>query len=90
MGYRPVLLLSRDDAYDVRDFVIVSAVTTRFRNIPAEVLLGPEDGLPRSSVVNLDTIDTIPKVALQERIGVLTSEKAQAVNEALRFALGLD
>ena len=90
MGHRPVLLLSRNDAYDIRDMVIVSPVTTRVRNIPAEVPLGPEDGLPRPSMVNLDTIDTIPRDALQERITILTPEKVDAVNNALRFALGLD
>ncbi len=90
VGHRPVLLLSRDEAYDIRDMVIVSPVTTRVRNIPAEVPLGPEDGLPRPSMVNLDTINTIPKDALQERITVLTPGKVQAVNDALRFALGLE
>ena len=90
IGHRPVLLLSLDEAYHVRDLVIVSPVTTRVRNIPAEVPLGPEDGLPRPSIVNLDTIDTIPKVALQERITALSPEKVQAVNIALRFALGLE
>ena len=90
VGHRLVLLLSRDEAYDIRDMVIVSPVTTRVRNIPAEVYLGPEDGLPRPSMVNLDTIDTIPKDALQERITVLTTEKIEAVNHALRFALGLE
>ena len=90
VGHRPVLLLSRDESYDIRDMVIVSPVTTRVRNIPAEVDLGPEDGLPRRRRVNLDTIDTIPKDALQERITVLTTEKVEAVDHALRFALGLE
>ncbi len=85
-----MLLLSRDEAYDIRDMVIVSPVTTRVRNSPAEVYLGPEDGLPRPSMVNLDTIDTIPKDALQERITGLAPEKVEAVNNALRFSLGLE
>ena len=85
-----MLLLSRYEAYDIRDLIIVSPVTTRVRNIPAEVPLGPEDGLRRPSVVNLDTIDTIPRDALQSRITALTPEKVRAVNDALRFALGLD
>ena len=85
-----MLLLSRDEAYDIRDLVIVSPVTTRVRNIPTEVPLGPEDGLPRPSMVNLDTIDTVPRTALQERITGLTPEKVEAVNNALRFALGLE
>ncbi len=89
-GHRPVLLLSRDEAYDIRDFVIVSPVTTRVRNIPTEVPLGPEDGLPRPSMVNLDTIDTIPKANLQEYLTSLSPEKLLAVEAAIRFALGME
>jgi mRNA interferase MazF len=64
-------------------------VTTRIRSIPAEVSLGPEDGLPRDCVANLDTIITIAKESLHTRIASLRSEKMQAVDVAIRFALGL-
>ena len=89
-GRRPVVLLSRDDAYAVRALVTVAPVTTRIRSIPAEVPLGPEDGLPRDCVVNLDTIITIAKNSLQARIASLRSAKVQAIDAAIRFALGLD
>jgi Arc/MetJ family transcription regulator len=39
----------------------VAPVTTRIRRIPAEVPLGPAEGLSRACVVNLDTITTIPR-----------------------------
>jgi len=48
-GRRPVLLLSRDEAYSVRELITVAPVTTRMRRIPSEVPLGLEDGLPKSS-----------------------------------------
>jgi mRNA interferase MazF len=89
-GRRPILLLSRDEAYSVRNQITVAPVTTRIRGICSEVLLGPEDGLPKQCVANLDTIGTIPKVALRERISLLPREKMQAVNAAIRFALSLD
>ena len=88
-GRRPVLLLSRNEAYLVRDLVTVAPLTTRIRDIPTEVPLGAEDGLPRECVVNLDTIATIPKASLTERIATLSSEKLVTVEKALRFALGL-
>ncbi len=88
-GSRPVLLLSREEAYRVRALVIVAPVTTRIREIPAEVALGHEDGLPKSCVVNLDTIVTISKSALRERITALRLEKLLAVEEAIHFSLGL-
>ncbi len=59
------------------------------RHIPSEVPLGPEDGLPKPCVVNLDTITTIAKRSLQERLVPLSPEKLKAVEAALHFALGL-
>ena len=89
-GRRPVLLLSRDEAYAVRDLVTVAPVTTRIRHIPSEVALGPEDGLPHLCVVNLDTITTIAKRSLSERLTTLSSGKREEVAAALYFALGLE
>jgi mRNA interferase MazF len=89
-GRRPVLLLSRDEAYAVRDLVTVAPVTTRIRHIPSEVALGPEDGLPHLCAVNLDTITTIAKRSLSERLTTLSSGKREEVAAALHFALGLE
>ena len=89
-GRRPVLLLSRDEAYAVRDFVIVCPVTTRRRGLRTEVDLGPEDGLSVTSVANLDVIITESKHRLQERIASLRPDKLRAVDAAIRFALGMD
>ncbi|MBI4236382.1 MAG: type II toxin-antitoxin system PemK/MazF family toxin [Chloroflexi bacterium] len=88
-GRRPVLLLSRDEAYDIREFIIVSPLTTRRRGLRTEVSLGPEDGLLRSSIANLDVIITEPKNHLQRRIASLRPERLEAVDAALHFALGL-
>ena len=89
-GRRPVVLLGRDEAYAVRDLVMVAPVTTRIRGIRAEVPLGPEDGLPRACVANLDAIYTISKRSVDRRITSLTPEKLQAVDSAIHFALGLE
>ena len=90
VGYRPVVLLSRDLAYRIRQFVTIAPVTTRRRNIPSEVRLGPEDGLQWASVVNLDTINTIAKARLRDRIAVLSLEKLSEVEIAIHNALGLE
>ena|SRR5215471_10552498 len=88
-GRRPVVLLSRNEAYAVRALVTVAPVTTRIRGIPTEVPLGAAEGLPRTCVVNLDTITTIPQRTLSEAIGPLPAAKLAAVERALVFALGL-
>ena len=88
-GRRPVLLLSRNIAYSVRNAITVGVVTSTIRDIPVEVPLDIKDGMPRNCVVNLDDIITIPKTRLVERITALSSEKMTAVDGAIIFALDL-
>lgn len=89
IGRRPMVLLSRDVAYRVRTSTTAAIVTRVARNIPVEVPLGPEDGMPQQCVVNLDDILTIPKARLAERITTLSPQKMTAVARAVIFALDL-
>ncbi len=89
-GKRPVLLLSRDEAYSIRKLVTVAPVTTRVRNIPSEVPLGTGDGLPKPCVINLDTITTIARSSLCDRLTALSAEKQKVVEIAIHFALGME
>lgn len=82
-------MLSRDSAYDVRSLVTVAPVTTRMRGISAEVRLGAADGMPRECVVNLDNINTISQHLLQRFMVDLSQQKLSAVEDAIRFALGM-
>ena len=90
VGTRPVLLLSRDAAYKVRTSVTVAPITRKTRSIPTEVRLGTKDGMPDRCVANLDSILTVPKSLLSERVTALTSEKMVEVREAIMFALDLE
>lgn len=67
----------------------VAPITTRIRDIPVEVPLGPADGLPRSCVANLDTITTIPVANLRDFVAGLSVRKLAEVDAAIHFALGL-
>lgn len=89
MGRRPVLLLSRDEAYQVREYIIVSPLTNRRRNLPTEVRLGPDDGLPQATVANMDVIITVPKRQIRERITGLSPQEIRDVEAAVHFALGI-
>lgn len=89
IGRRPVVLLSRDEAYEVRNAVTIAQITTVMRNIPTEVYLDRHDGLPQKCVVNLDTITTIRKSILTQRICFLRTEKIEQINRAIKFALDL-
>ncbi|MDO8614194.1 MAG: type II toxin-antitoxin system PemK/MazF family toxin [Dehalococcoidia bacterium] len=88
-GARPVLLLSRDAAYERRRSVTIAPVTTRIRGLPVEVMLRPEDGLSQISVVNLDDVTTVRKIVLARRLTTLSPAKMREVEEAIRFALQL-
>ena len=44
---RPVLLLTRDSILDLLGEVTVAPITSTIRDIPSEVVLTREDGVPR-------------------------------------------
>ena len=90
IGSRPVVLLSRNRAYAVRDSVTVAPITTTVHGIPVEVPLGPQEGLPKVCVVNLDSVLTIPKGMLDRPLASLSPHKMAEVDRALKFALGLN
>lgn len=87
IGRRPVLLLTRTPAYAYLNKVIVAEVTATIRGIPQEVGVGRKEGLPRSSVVNLDNVHVVVKSVLGERIGALSRGRERDVKRALGYAL---
>jgi mRNA interferase MazF len=88
-GKRPVVLLSRNEAYEIRTSITVAPLTRTIRGIPVEVSLEAKDGLAKSCVINLDCVSTIPKRLLESKITGLSAEKMRLVGEAIRFALDL-
>ena len=88
-GKRPVVLASRDSSYAIRNSVTVVEVSRTIRGIATEVPLGPRDGLPTKCVANADNLVTIPKTWLTRCVSQLSPSKVAALDEALRFALGL-
>jgi mRNA interferase MazF len=86
---RPVLLLTRNAAYEVRTSVIVAPLTTTIRDIPVEVRLGPQEGVPRECAVNLDEIQTIRKERLIRELTTLSPDLMGQVDQAIKFALAI-
>ncbi len=85
----PVLLLSWDAGRRHRNQVTVAEVTTTARGHAQEVLLGPDDGLPRDCVVNLDRVVTVPRSVLAARLTTLPAERMGEVERAIHLALGM-
>jgi mRNA interferase MazF len=87
-GRRPALILTRQEVIDNLNEVFLVLATTTIRGLPTEVELGPEDGMPRTCVLNLDHTDTVGKGHLTERITALGSAKMDEVCKALSTATG--
>ncbi len=89
VGRRPVVLVSRDEAYAIKTRITVVVVTRTVRGIPTEVRLGPAQGLPKVCVVNADELVTIPCSVLEEHIATLGRAKLDEINAALCFSLAV-
>ena len=86
---RPVLILTRDSILEYLGEVTVAPVTSVIRNIPSEVFISKDDGMPRDCVVNCDHIQTVSKGKIGSLITLLPQIKMNSVRRAILFALGL-
>lgn len=88
---RPVVVLSRDAAIPRLGRTLVGPCTTTIRGLPSEVLLEPgEDPIPRTSVVNLDSVESVSLATLVERLGRLSDERMRRICAALEIAVACD
>lgn len=85
-----MLVLTRDSALGFLGEATVAPITSTVRDIPSEVLLTPDDGMPRVCAVNLDHLQTVSKGRIGSRVATLTPTRMQEVQTALLFALGWD
>jgi len=85
---RPVLILTRNSILDVLGEVTIAPITSTIRHIPSEVILTPEDGLPKTCAINLDHVQTVTKAKVGSFIAVLSGQCMNQVKTALLFALG--
>lgn len=85
---RPVLVLSPDPLSAVLRKVLVVPLTTTLRNTPAEVVLGPADGVPRHCAANCNDVRAVPRALLVERVTTLGPDRMAEVCVALRRTTG--
>lgn len=86
--WRPVLILSRDVAIPRLRRTLVAPCTTTLRGLPSEVVLEPgDDPVPRPSVVNLDSVESVSIAVLVERLGSLSGSRMREVCAALEIAV---
>lgn len=85
---RPVVVLTRDSALDYLNEVTIAPITTRIRDIPSEVVIGPDDGVQRECAINFDHLQTVAKNRLGGIIATLPPGRMAEIRDALLFALG--
>ena len=86
---RPVIILTRDSIMEYLGEVTVAPITSTIRNIPSEVLLSKNDGMPKDCVINFDHIQTVSKGEIGLLITSLSFEKLKEVRRAIMFAIYL-
>ena len=87
---RPVLILTRQSALGFLREVTIAPITSTIREIPSEVIVNADDGVPRECAVNLDHVQTVPAARIGGLITTLGSDRMAEVRSALLFALGCD
>lgn len=83
---RPVVILTRNEAIDRLNKLVVAPATGRIRGIPSEVEVSRKEGMPHDSVINLDNTALARKSELTERITELGASKMVEVCRALAVA----
>jgi len=86
---RPVVILSRTSVITYLGEVTIAPITTTVRDIPSEIFLSRQDGLPRDCAVNCDHLQTVAKQKVGALITTLSSAKLEELAQAVRFALEL-
>ena len=88
--YRVYLIVSRQILINSQfPTVICAPVRTNYGNLPTQFEVSINEGLKHDSAVYCDDLISIPKSMLTDYIGILSDDKMQEVNTALRTALAI-
>jgi mRNA interferase MazF len=85
----PVLVLTRDSILEYLGEVTVAPITSTIRDIPTEVVLTTDDGMPKDCAVNFDHMQTVSRGKIGALITRLAPAKLEQVRSAILFALDL-
>lgn len=91
-GTRPVLVVQNNVGNRYSATVIVAAITSRIdkARLPTHIEVDAMDhNLPKDSVILTEQIRTLDKTRLIERLGQLSPDYMQKVDEALMVSLGM-
>ncbi len=87
VGRRPFLVMTRTAAIPVLHTILAAPVTRTVRNIPSELRLGRDDGMPTECAASFDNLRVVPKAYLVERQCTLEPLRMVEACEAIRAAV---
>lgn len=90
-GVRPVLIVQNDIGNKYSPTIIAAAITSKQTKakLPTHIeLTAGKYGLPVDSVILLEQIRTLDKKRLKEKIGELSLDEMNKVNDGLLISLG--
>ncbi len=87
LGRRPFLVMTRSVAIPVLNAVLAAPVTRTIRDIPTELSLGVDDGMPTECAASFDNLRVVAKSHLVGRICVLRPARLAQACRALRIAV---
>jgi len=88
--YRVFVIVSRQALIDTRfPTVICAPVYTNGSGLSTQVSVGLNEGLKHDSWIHCDNLSSIPKCALTNYVGSLSSDRIQEIDRALAMALDL-
>jgi mRNA interferase MazF len=90
-GTRPVLIVQNDLGNKHSPTVIVAAITsnTDKTQLPTHIKIDESCGLSKKSVVLLEQIRTIDKKRISNKVGRLSKNDLEKVDEALAISIGV-
>jgi mRNA interferase MazF len=87
IGRRPFLVMARSTAIPILQNLVAAPITHTVRNIPTEMRLGADDGMPTECAASFDNLRVVPKAYLVDRICVLDPVRLVEACHALQAAV---
>src|ERR1700722_11011458 len=84
---RTGIMLTPDTRSSLLNAVVVAPVTSTVGGVSTEVVVGREDGIPRTSVANLDNTQLMARTRLRRRVGRARPATLEALCAALSVAV---
>lgn len=89
--HRVFVVVSRQTVIEARFSTVVCApVYSRFDGLATQVEVGEKQGLKHPSSIHCDALVSLPKSALTDFVGMLSSQRLAALDQAIRIALAVE